>query len=140
MLETTFRIIYCSRSTVECDVDSDEFRDILATSRRNNAAAGVTGALLYNDGVFAQTLEGSFEAVQAVFERIQCDTRHDDIVILQADNVDDRLFSSWAMAQAESADPAAARKTLAGAMVDTGAEAAPALLDMLSCVVRHEPA
>lgn len=140
MNQQTFRLIYCSKSALDCAADPAELNRILAISRRNNAAAGVTGALIYNDGLFAQTLEGSFDAVQTVFERIQSDLRHDDIVVLQAEAVDDRLFSSWAMAQAEPENPTRVHETLSRAMVDIHAVGAPALLEVLSRVVRHEPA
>jgi hypothetical protein len=140
MNQQTFRLIYCSKSSLDCAADPTELDRILAVSRRNNAAAGVTGALLYNNGIFAQTLEGSFDAVQTVFERIQSDLRHDDIVVLQAEPVDDRLFSTWAMAQAEPENPTRVHETLSRAMIDINAVGGPTLLEMLSRVVHHTPA
>ena len=44
---------------------------ILAVSRRNNARAGITGALMYSGSAFAQVLEVPRLAVEAIFERIQ---------------------------------------------------------------------
>ena len=55
---------------------------ILAASQRNNAHAGVTGALMFTDGFFAQVLEGSMAAVEQVFERIQLDDRHSEVQLL----------------------------------------------------------
>ncbi|MDT7949993.1 MAG: BLUF domain-containing protein [Acetobacteraceae bacterium] len=140
MQEPVFRLTYCSHSALDCAADPTELDRILATSRRNNAAAGVTGALIYNRGIFAQTLEGSFDAVQTVFERIQSDLRHDEIVVLQAEPVEERLFGAWAMAQAEPDHPARVHETLTSAMIDPGVTAAPPLLELLTRVVRHAPA
>ena len=107
-----FRIVYCSRNMIGAADPEAELQSILQSARANNAAQGVTGALLYNDGIFAQVLEGPFDAVQTVFERIQCDPRHDYVIVLQAASVIDRHFDGWAMAQAEPSDPAAAKSLL----------------------------
>ena len=71
---------------------------ILETSQRNNGKVGVTGALLYNSGGFAQVLEGPRTAVEATFERIQRDLRHSDVSVLQCEAVEDRGFPNWSMA------------------------------------------
>ena len=140
MTESIFRIVYCSRNTLAAGTNVADLDQILATSRRNNQAVGVTGALLYTDGLFAQTLEGDFDAVQSVFERIQADPRHDDVVVLQAETVADRIFGSWAMAQAKPQDPASAHATLARAFVESDSRSAGALVALLNHVVRCVPA
>jgi hypothetical protein len=55
---------------------------LLGTARRRNAAAGVTGMLLYRDGNVAQTLEAPDEAVEATFRRIEQDPRHRGVILL----------------------------------------------------------
>ena len=37
---------------------------------------------MFNSGCFAQVLEGPHHAIQATFERIQCDERHSDVTVL----------------------------------------------------------
>lgn len=135
----TFRIIYCSRNSIDPSARGASIEQILTTSRRNNARDGVTGALLYNDGLFVQTLEGEFEAVQAVFERIQSDDRHQDVVILQAETVDAPMFAAWAMAFAEAEDKASANQVLSQAIVDRDDGACQQVLALLNTVVRHVP-
>jgi hypothetical protein len=76
----------------------DEIRGILATSRANNAARDITGALLFNAGCFAQVLEGPLKHVEYTFEKIQRDMRHDDVTILEAGHVARREFPEWSMA------------------------------------------
>ncbi len=136
-----FRLAYCSRTLIPAqEEDHAELSRILAVSRVNNARAGVTGAILYNQGCFAQVLEGPLEAVQRTFERIQRDPRHGDVVVLQAERVATPLFSAWDMALAEASDPAAANATLAPAMADPSAGAGHDVVAMLAALVCREAA
>jgi hypothetical protein len=94
------RLIYYSRNLIPGSPEevASEIRGILDVSVRNNARCGVTGALLFNRGCFAQVLEGRQGDVEATFERIQCDPRHSDVQVLQFDRVAERGFGSWSMA------------------------------------------
>ena len=92
------RLVYVSRNALPADGDPRaEIERILDVSRRNNARAGVSGALMFNAGLFAQVLEGSRFAVEETFERIQCDERHDDVRILEFGPVAERRFDAWSM-------------------------------------------
>lgn len=133
-----FRIIYCSRNSIGHDAAGRDLDQILAAARRNNAQVGVTGALLYSKGFFAQILEGPFEAVQQVFERIQIDHRHTDVVILTAENVTDRTFADWDMAYAEPHDPVEVNATLARALATSNTVSGASVLRLLDCVVRRQ--
>ena len=95
-----FRLIYTSRNLVPGDEDAQAAAvgGILALSKRNNARVGVTGALLFNAGSFAQVLEGERRDVDRTFARIKCDPRHEDVNILFSDAVPERGFSDWSMA------------------------------------------
>jgi hypothetical protein len=75
-----------------------EIEAILDASRRNNLAGGVTGALIFDGGVFAQLLEGPRREIEATFERIQCDPRHRDVEVLLLDAASVRGFPDWSMA------------------------------------------
>jgi len=125
MSSELFRLVYCSRNTIlgQQGDPSTEVESILAASRANNARDGVTGALLYSDGCFAQALEGDLDAVQRTFERIQCDPRHGDVIVLQAGRAEGRLFGAWSMALAEAAEPAKASATLTRALAQQNADA-----------------
>lgn len=95
-----YRLVYTSRSLVGGDEAAQErtVARIVDASRRNNARAGVTGALLFSTGSFAQVLEGPRAAVEATFERIQRDPRHSDVGVLQCEPVAARGFPNWSMA------------------------------------------
>lgn len=99
MTDTLYRLTYYSRSALPTGEDTEaEVRRILDVSRRNNAQADITGALLYTHGCFAQILEGGYAAVEQTFERIQTDERHTAIVPLQCELVSERGFGPWSMA------------------------------------------
>ena len=94
-----YRLVYTSRNLLVGDEDArvSAVAEILARSQANNARVGVTGALLFNGGYFAQVLEGPRVAVEATFERIQRDPRHSDVAVLQCEPVEERGFPHWSM-------------------------------------------
>lgn len=75
-----------------------ELDEILAVSRRNNTASGVTGMLLYRDGNLMQVLEGEKPVVRALYERIVGDARHHGIITVWEDEEMERQFPDWSMA------------------------------------------
>lgn len=89
------RLMYVSAAARGFDVA--ELEDILAASRRNNAADGISGMLLHLDGGFLQILEGEEAAVRRAYVRIAKDPRHDDPRILVDAACEERLFPDWSM-------------------------------------------
>ena len=99
-MSEVFRLVYTSQNRMSGS-DSEiaaEIAEVLARSKRNNARAGVTGALMFNKGAFAQVLEGRRESVEETFERIQRDARHGDVTVLQCGIAPARTFANWSMA------------------------------------------
>lgn len=94
------RMLYCSHNTTPGTLTeiAGQIEQILEVSRRNNGRDGVTGGLLYSAGCFAQVLEGPREAVENAFERIQCDERHTDVIVIMSGPVEARAFANWSMA------------------------------------------
>jgi hypothetical protein len=99
MTNALSRLVYYSRNRVAGGPEelADAIALILAASRKNNAEVGVTGALMFNAGCFAQVLEGPQDAVEGVFERIQQDERHGDVSLLAFEPVEKRAFENWSM-------------------------------------------
>lgn len=99
MSATIYRLVYYSRNHATADVDTfaAEVDDILAKSRSNNARDGITGALMFNAGCFAQVLEGPLDHLEAAFERIQQDERHGEVSLLALEPITARSFPGWAM-------------------------------------------
>jgi hypothetical protein len=89
-------------STAADGIGPDDIAEILATSRANNARVGVSGLLLFVNGVFAQVLEGDPASVEAVYARIVADPRHQDPEILSDRTVERRTFDDWSMAYLET--------------------------------------
>ena len=100
MNEQLYSLAYFSRNAItgSPEMVHAEIQNILECARRNNRANGVTGALLFSDGCFAQVLEGRQDDVEAIFETIQCDARHADVTILHLHPVERRSFAAWSMA------------------------------------------
>ncbi|MFK7997811.1 MAG: BLUF domain-containing protein [Granulosicoccus sp.] len=99
MSSSVSRLVYISSNRIEGDDAAvrDAIDDILEKARKANAAVGITGALMFNHGCFAQVLEGERDHIEKTFERIQCDERHSDVVILSFETVESHIFSSWSM-------------------------------------------
>ncbi|MEH3143849.1 MAG: BLUF domain-containing protein [Methylobacterium frigidaeris] len=100
MQTDTFRIIYKSTAAHPAPVmlGQGHVASILAASRRRNAAAAVSGVLVYTGAGFLQALEGPRPAVQAVFETILVDRRHHTLSVIEMDFVPARRFGGWTMA------------------------------------------
>jgi len=89
------RIIYCSQATY--DLSPDELVELLEVSRRNNAAAGLSGMLLYSSQSFLQVLEGDANALATTYARISLDDRHLNLRLLLEAEVPAPLFPDWTM-------------------------------------------
>ena len=90
-------------STATPGLPATTVADILKASRRNNAAAGVTGLLLHDGRRFLQALEGETAMVNRTYERIKADQRHRAVVLLSSAEVTARAFGDWAMADQQVA-------------------------------------
>ena len=88
-------------STAKGNVDQALLDSILRVSRRNNAAAGLTGLLVSGGRRFLQVLEGPDQAVLATYARIQADPRHRAFVLVTCQGISERGFGDWSMAYRE---------------------------------------
>lgn len=100
MSNTLYRLVYVSQNEINADKDTiqREIHSILHAARDRNKTSDVTGALMFNQGSFAQILEGQHDHIQETFERIQCDSRHSHVVVLSFEPVSQRQFPNWSMA------------------------------------------
>ncbi len=88
-------IVYFSSSADS--LDENELATILEQSRQNNSKLGITGVMLYVRGSIVQVLEGAKQAVDALYERIQHDNRHTDVVTVLNRPISQRQFGNWSM-------------------------------------------
>ena len=77
--------------------DDSMLNGILLQARRNNAPAGLTGALIVRADLYLQLLEGPDAAVTATFARIGRDNRHLAVRLVAQTTVAARLFPDWTM-------------------------------------------
>ena len=91
------RLMYVSRAAQ--GLKPDALSAILKRSTSHNPSVGVTGVLCFSGEVFLQVLEGGRSQVSALYNRIACDPRHHDVVLLSFDEIAERRFAGWAMGQ-----------------------------------------
>jgi hypothetical protein len=101
--ELLLRLVYASRATKE--MPFNRVLTIVAKSHSANKARDITGILLYDRGVFLQTLEGPAEAVRGLYAAIARDTRHQDLKVLLEERITTRLFAGWSMGHSEATLP-----------------------------------
>jgi acylphosphatase len=79
-------------------MDQSELAALLTQSRKNNSESDITGVLMYADGTFIQVLEGEKKAVEHLFEIIQRDPRHKNVIEIVSGEEEKRTFPDWLMA------------------------------------------
>lgn len=94
-----FRLIYRSHNRIPVNDRKAELGAIFSIARSRNQKANITGALLIVGDTFVQTLEGEKSAVQALYEHIEKDKRHERVSLIDAQVVESRVFSRWSMAR-----------------------------------------
>lgn len=132
MTPDLFCIAYHSRALLPEDAGArrEALSQILASSRRNNAAQNVGGVLMVMRDSFIQVLEGPQRAVQQAFDRIAADDRHEDLAILHMGFVAAPSFTEWSMGLVADAslEPDLAARLAAE---EGGVEAIPVTADRL---------
>lgn len=86
------------RSQLAGSVSPEKLQALVERASVKNAAAEVTGILLYDGQHFFQVLEGSVENVHTVFQRISQDDRHFNLIELMRDYAPARRFGHAGMA------------------------------------------
>ncbi|MDX2218617.1 MAG: BLUF domain-containing protein [Burkholderiales bacterium] len=117
---TLLELVYVSNAFPH-DFPEQELERILASSRRRNAAIGVTGVLLYRTGTFLQLLEGPADAVRRLYgEIIHHDPRHRALVLCWEQPITTRSFPQWWMGYVDGGTLDAAAGPLEPAWLSRG--------------------
>ena len=87
------QLIYNSSTTISA-VDVEE---MLKVARAKNAIMGITGILLFDGSQFVQLIEGLDDRIHSLYESIQSDNRHYDIMTLFVGAIDRRDFGKFSM-------------------------------------------
>ncbi len=104
------RLIYISEPCLDRAHGSTiaQLASIMASSKRRNQAASVTGALIYDEASFLQILEGDRRVIWQTFSRIADDERHAGCLLVEMVDVAERSFGNWWMGLATRNETTAA--------------------------------
>ncbi len=91
-----YHLIYASSATQR--LSQNKLLELLKNARRNNETNGLTGMLLYRDGLYLQFLEGQHDDIDQLLKRLRDDPRHHSIRTLREGVLPERLFPEWSMA------------------------------------------
>lgn len=89
------RLAYFSTAVKEPTVS--QFEHLLLRARERNASEGVTGVLIYAEGLYVQYLEGPGYGVSRVFRHISENTLHHQLFEVCREPIQSRDFSEWQM-------------------------------------------
>ena len=91
-----WQVIYSSK--VSQPLGSADLEQLLVAARTSNEACGVTGVLIYVDGVFVQVLEGDRATLDELVAGIRDDVRHEAMTVFHDAEIGERAFRDWRMA------------------------------------------
>ena len=94
------RLVYMSQAHTGMPLEA--LSSLLVKARAANEARLITGALLYQDQVFFQLLEGPEAEVRALYSKIEQDPRHFGCQVLLDYQTNERLFPDWSMGHASA--------------------------------------
>lgn len=127
-------LLYASR--IASTAGADLAQTILQQSRERNPGIGITGMLCQGGDVFLQVLEGGRGPVNALYNVIARDPRHEQVMLLYYREVFERRFANWTMGHVrlEKINPSLLLKYSEQATLDpfsVPGEASMAMLDEL---------
>ncbi|WP_180129709.1 BLUF domain-containing protein [Rhodoferax sp. BLA1] len=96
------RLLYVSRAVgPQTTAVTDS---ILSVAQSANRQRGITGVLCQGQGLYLQVLEGERGVINALYNRITQDRRHQDVQLLLLEEISQRRYADWAMAHVLLAD------------------------------------
>ena len=90
-------------------ISEDDIEQLLQKSRTANSTKGITGILIYFEGVFTQFLEGPEQEIDSLYRKIRVDRRHHNLRELFSGSATDRFYGDWSMAY-KTLDPSKAEE------------------------------
>jgi hypothetical protein len=90
--------IYASSATV--NFNKDDLDGLLAICRANNGKINISGMLLFQNRSFFQILEGEKSVVTNLYEKISGDKRHNKVVKIIQEPIQEKSFADWTMGYA----------------------------------------
>lgn len=91
------RLSYASTTASSVSTIRQDLVDILAEARLHNFNHKINGVMFYGNDYFFQCIEGNKTQIDALYQKIADDPRHQRIVQLSYENDVAPLFAAWAM-------------------------------------------
>lgn len=90
-------LLYISDRKSKCT--EAEIENILKSCAKNNPLIDITGLLLYSDTKFIQYVEGEYDHIMPLYEKIKIDNRHENVILLGIGVIAQRIFPNWHMGE-----------------------------------------
>jgi hypothetical protein len=91
-------LLYVSESNIGFSHAKDRLSDIVDYSRWWNASVGITGALVFTEKHFVQFIEGADTAIDDMLIKLNSDSRHVNVVVIESVESHGRYFGQWDLA------------------------------------------
>lgn len=90
---------YVSYMSSQANVLSEkDIEELLYQVREKNKRLAITGLLLLIQGKFVQYIEGPENVIEKVYKKIKSDPRHNELLLLDKGELNERQFTDWSMA------------------------------------------
>lgn len=89
------RYAICYVSTAVKKLDREEIKELLEYTEEKNNRINVKGLLLYSEGNFFHVMEGEKKIVHDLYEQIQNDPRHHNIIQVLGKELDHGAFDGF---------------------------------------------
>ncbi len=90
-----FEISYVSKATQEIGLSG--LLHLFSVCQKKNKINDLTGVLFFENGHFAQILEGELEIILEILDAILNDPRHEVLRKISFKEIDQRLFPNWGL-------------------------------------------
>lgn len=97
MTAQVYYLSYISTMKMRAWLRPHTVADIVKNAQDSNQANSITGFLCYGSRCFFQFIEGTKEAIEALFEKLKKDHRHHKVTLMSQGYADTRRFADWAM-------------------------------------------
>lgn len=112
------QLIYVS--TASAAVAGGDVFDITQRSSLRNPQRGITGFLVFANGLFLQYVEGPPAALDTLLDDLSRDPRHHSIKVLDRRPLRERAFPGWKMKRLQIADHAVLAEDLVAQLRELG--------------------
>ncbi len=82
-------------STITPDLSDVDIHKLMEFVKLKNNILNITGILIYSEGNFFQVLEGKQEVIKSIFEKIEKDPRHYNIIKMLDKEIKNNSFSEY---------------------------------------------